>query len=798
MSNLEEYKNKRDFGKTPEPGDKLGSDDFEEKKKNKQENEKENYGKSKNDENQLVFVVQKHWARRLHYDFRIEHKGVLKSWAVPKGISMETNKKQLAVLVEDHPFEYKNFEGQIPQGQYGAGKVIIWDSGTYTGKSNNKEEVEREITEGLKKGHVFVFLNGKKLKGGFNLVRMDGATDLQDGKNWLLIKEKDESSWTEMPAVVKPMLAELSTEPFDNEKWIYEIKWDGYRAISFLNQGNVQIRSRNDLPMDFPAIEDELKKIPGRAILDGEAVVLDGNGLPSFQLMQNYIKSQKGDLVYYVFDILHLNGHNLTGLPLLERKNILKQIIPDLKTIKFVDHVQGIGKEFYERARQAGLEGIVAKKTDSVYQQGKRSLDWVKIKASLRQEMVIGGFTKPRGGRKYFGSLLLGYFKDQKLVFAGHCGTGFNESQLKELHEKMINLKTHNPVFANLPKTNEPAVWIKPELVCEVKFSEWTNEGIMRAPVFLGLRQDKNPQEVLKESHAVKISNPGKIIWPNENYTKKDLVEYYQKMAPIMFPYLKGRPLVMHRFPNGIYQESFFQKNVDAEKLKLPSWVKTERIKTENNFINYIICENQETIIFLANLGCISMHPWNSKIESLENPDYIVLDYDAKQSTFENAVRVVFEAHKIMEQFSIPHYLKTSGGTGLHIFIPLAGKYAHEQAKNFAEIINEITFVRTKEITTLQRNPEKRAGKIYLDSYQNGEGKTLASVYSARPRKGATVSAPILWEELHGIAPENFTIKNIFDRVERKGDLWKPVLEKGIKLEKILEQIETAVRNSFL
>jgi bifunctional non-homologous end joining protein LigD len=783
---LEKYRKKRHFEKTPEPKpEKAGS------------------------KIAPIFVIQKHWATRLHYDFRIELNGVLKSWAVPKGISMNPEDKQLAVMVEDHPFDYKNFEGEIPEGEYGAGTVRIWDQGTY---------VAKDVEAGLKKGHIYLFLNGRKAKGGFNLVKMND-------KNWLLLKANDEFSGQKIKEDVfkykeleekakkidlskakksamsnsaKPMTAESIIEPFDDDDWIFEIKWDGYRAISFLRNGKVELKSRNNLSMDyFPKIESELKEFPLEVIFDGEVVALNKKGLPDFQLLQNYIKSQKGKIVYYVFDTLYLNNYNLTSLPLFQRKEILKQLIPSSPFIKFADHVEKLGKQFFSQAKKAGLEGIIAKNKRSSYQEGKRSKLWLKIKSEQQQEMIICGFTQPRLSRKYIGELIMGAYENNEFIYCGHCGTGFTEETLKELYEKMKPLTTDECPFKIVPKTNEPAVWLKPRLVCQVKFAEWTDEGIMRAPVFLGLREDKDPKEVKRESFypeikqlKVKLTNLDKVFWKDEGYTKKDLIDYYEKISPVLFPYLKDRPIVLHRFPHGADGESFFQKNAISEKMDLPDWIKTQKISSEEGEINYIVCNSPDTIVYLANLGCITMHPWNSRIQNLENPDYAVLDYDAKESTFEKAVKVVFEAHKILEDLEIKHYLKTSGGSGLHIFIPLFAKYSHKQAQDFAKIINQLTFLKTKEFATLVRNPKKRDGKVYLDYLQNGVDKTLASVYSVRPRPLAPVSMPIKWKELGKIKTEDFTMKNAFERLDRVGDLWQGLFSESTDIKKVLEKIQ--------
>ena len=526
-TDLKEYGAKRRFDETPEPRPGLGPGG-----------------------DRLIFVVHKHAATRLHYDLRLEMAGVLKSWAVPRGPTLDPAVKRLAVMVEDHPFDYKDFEGIIPEGNYGAGSVIIWDRGTYRHpEARDSKESEELLLEGLRKGNLKFILEGEKLRGEFALVKT-----AQDAKSWLLLKKKDswattgdvladkrsvasqktleemasttpgkafreknlgqirrreategydlgEAPVAAIPHRVKPMLATLAKEPFDHPDWVFEVKWDGYRAIAEVQEGKVALYSRNLLSLDqkFAPIAESLQTLPFEAVLDGEIVVVNEQGQADFQLLQNYQKSGQGFLIYYVFDLLYFNGRDLTGLPLLKRKELLKKILPPAKNLKFSDHVAREGVLFFKVVKDKGLEGIVSKHAQSPYRAGKRSREWLKIKTALTQEGVIAGFTEPKGGREYFGSLVLGAYAGDELVFIGHSGGGFGEDSLKDIREKLQPLVQDACPFKVEPRTNAPVTWVKPQLVCEVTFSGWTGEGLMRHPVFARLRDDKDPRDVVRE-----------------------------------------------------------------------------------------------------------------------------------------------------------------------------------------------------------------------------------------------------------------------------------------------------------
>ena len=527
---LKEYASKREFEKTPEPKPGLGPE-----------------------KGRLLFVVQKHAARALHYDLRLELAGVLKSWAVPRGPSLDPSLKRLAVMVEDHPFDYKDFEGVIPEHNYGAGSVIIWDKGFYHHPATeDRDESEKLLLEGLKKGDLKFILEGEKLHGEFALVKMG-----KDGKSWLLLKKKDRNVTKEdilkenrsvvshktleemleteqsksfrqkksnqirvhealesedlknaqskpMPKAVQPMLATVAREPFDHPDWIYEVKWDGYRAVAEIRESGVSLYSRNLISFNkkfFPVVE-ALRKFGFDAVLDGEIVVVDDQGRPDFQKLQHYQDSASDHLLYYVFDLLYFNGHDLTSLPLLRRKELLKKILPSSPRIKFSDHVVKEGVLFYNVVKEKGLEGIIAKHSQSAYEPGKRSRQWLKVKTQQTQEGVIAGFTEPGGGRKYFGALVLGAYEGNDLTFIGHVGGGFAERDLKDLRERLDTLVQKECPFKVQPETNAPVTWVKPELVCEVGFSGWTEDDVMRQPVFLRLREDKAAREVVRESEA--------------------------------------------------------------------------------------------------------------------------------------------------------------------------------------------------------------------------------------------------------------------------------------------------------
>jgi bifunctional non-homologous end joining protein LigD len=877
---LTTYNKKRKFSETPEPTGK----------------------KEKKEEKQLAFVIQRHKATRLHYDFRLEMEGVLKSWAVPKGPSMNPGDKRLAMMVEDHPYDYKDFEGVIPEGNYGAGIVEIWDHGTYTDIEDSEPKTrEKKLLAGLAAGNLKFTMKGKKLKGEFALVKLKGAED----NSWLLIKHRDRyavdeeydseqltlktspiNKWLlgkgkskkKVAKAVKPvtpeilkeeksiapeptsgrklqdyipaMLAKETEEPFADGDWLYEIKWDGYRAIADLNKEDVALYSRNgnSFLATYPIVVNALKKLNLNAVLDGEIVVLDDDGNPSFQKLQHYAENTQYPLIYYVFDLLEVNGKKLYDLPLVDRKTHLEKLITGNDVVRYSDHVVERGEDFFNAIKEKNLEGIMAKKMDSHYYPGKRTNEWLKIKHHKTEEAIIAGFTSPRGGRKYFGALVLGMMKDDKLSYVGHTGSGFNEQLLRELSAKLKPLVRDQSPFDEKVKTNMPVTWVEPKYVAELKFSEWTNDGKMRHPIFLQLREDKTIKDVVR-NHAqspamstattkkpaakkvkaavdtkaqtnaqapeplskrpvdvvenekekiytigrikLKTTNRTKIFFPDDGVTKGDVIDYYDRMADYILPYLKDRPESLFRTPNGINQKGFFHKDAGDEA---PEWVKSKKLYSEstNKDIDYLLCNNKATLLYLANLGCIEVNPWHSTIKSLDNPDYLMIDIDpSDNNTFEHVIEAANVVKSILDKAGATGYCKTSGATGLHIYVPTGKKYTYEQVKDFAYLVCMLANEELPVITTLERSLSKRSkSQIYMDYLQNRRGQTIASVYSLRPKPGATVSTPLLWDEVKkGLHPSAFNIHTIEDRLKEKGDLFEGIFKNPIDLGKCLENL---------
>jgi bifunctional non-homologous end joining protein LigD len=818
---LRDYIKKRRFDETPEP--KGGSS-----------------GKGK-----LKFVVQQHHATARHYDFRLEMDGVLKSWAVPKGPSMNPHDHHLAIQTEDHPYDYRKFEGVIPEGNYGAGNVIIWDEGWY--EPRDPRGSEKSLLKDLKKGHITFIVHGKKLKGEFALIHMEGHKE----KEWLLIKKSDEYA-TEAditkqdgsikshkhvddlgahgklpdlskypkkatPWAVKPMLATLVDNPFSREGWVFEIKWDGYRAIASKKGAELELYSRNGLNFvdRYGPVVEAMKALDHDVILDGEVAVIDKDGHAHFEWLQDYPHSSQGltpesyKLCYCIFDILWCDGHDVRDMPLLQRKALLKSVMPTHPALLYSDHIETDGLQLFKHMQKQGLEGMIAKQANSTYRENVRGDAWLKIKTSLRQEVVIGGYTEPRGGRKYLGSLIVGTYENGQLHYAGHSGGGIADADRKKLRDRLARIERKSSPFVTEPKPNAPVHWVRPELVGEMEFSEWTSEGYMRHPQFKGLRPDKKPTQVRREKpQLTKIppvkgpsSSKGdgglpfeqthldKVFFPKYKYTKGDLFKYYESVAQYILPYLQDRPMSMNRMPNGITGESFYQKNNEH----LPDWVPSADIFSESNNENlhWIVGGDLNTLLYMVQLGCIELHPWNSRVGHLEKPDWIVIDLDPEGVKFTDVIEVAKVVHQVCDEWKIPTYPKTSGKTGIHVFIPLGAKYTYEQAKNVAHLIVLEVNQRMPGITSVERMPEKRKHKIYLDFLQNREGQTLAAPYSARPIQTANVSMPLHWEEVKkGLDPSDFTIKNTLSRLKRTGDLWKPVMGKGIDLQKILENME--------
>lgn len=619
------------------------------------------------------------------------------------------------------------------------------------------------------------------------------------------------------------MLAKEVSKPFDDDNWFFEIKWDGYRTIAQIGGGDVHLFSRNgnSFNSNYPIVVQELKKIGRDAILDGEIIILDEDGHPNFQYLQHYSENHFRPIQFQVFDLLELDGKSLLNKPLSVRKELLKEILPENNVIKYCDHISGKGIEFFEAAKASDLEGIMGKKANSKYFPGKRTGDWLKIKNHKSIEAIIVGYTAPAGSRKYFGALVLAEKDKDGFTYIGHTGTGFSDALLKEIYDLLQPLKTESSPFNKKIKTNAPVTWVKAEIVCEIKYTEITKEGILRHPVFLRIRNDKKvdevnvPQEKAKATkknfkksskksvskvekkifsfgkNKVEITHPSKIYFPNEGITKGEVADYYQSMAKYILPYLKGRPESLLRNPNGIDAKGFFHKDAGE---KAPAFVKSEEIFSEsvNKDIDYIICDNAAIMAYLNNLGCIELNPWHSTIDALDYPDYFMIDIDPSgKNNFDQVVEVALAVKEVMDEAGGNCFCKTSGATGLHVYIPANKKYTYDQVKDFAYLICVMVNNMLPGFTTLERNLKKRGNKhIYLDYLQNRRGQTLASVYSIRPKPGATVSTPLKWEEVKkGLSPKQFDIYNTKKRVEEMGDLFSGILKKGINMEKCLKKL---------
>ncbi len=825
--------------------------------------------KKKSDDKQHIFVIQRHHASRLHYDFRLEVDGVLKSWAVPKGPSMNPADKRLAMQVEDHPYDYKDFEGVIPEGNYGAGFVYVWDKGSYELLREDGKDFDKEANKEIRDGDLKIRLKGKKVKGEFALVKMKNSDD----NAWLLLKHKDSYAVKEaynsedytpqrikdkgvkekekmkgakkkaQPAKVKaaaakkelftPMMATLVDAPFSREGWLFETKWDGYRAIADVRKGNVELYSRNHLSFnkDYAKVVAALEKLSHNAVLDGEIVIMKKDGTSDFQSLQNYKNDASGNLVYVVFDLLQLDGQDLMALPLIQRKELLKDVVKQLgsKTVIYSEHVTDDSEKLYKTAKQKGWEGIIAKETESLYAEGRRSMSWLKIKIVDEQEAIICGYTDPQGSRKKIGSLVLGVYDDKnELKYVGNCGGGLNGALINELYEKMQPYRQKTSPFKEKIRTNTPVTWVKPELVCQVKFSSWTSDRHLRQPIFLGLRKDKPAKEVYKETakstkmatkkaavnaaastaakhekervvtlngKKVTLTNQQKLYWPDEKISKGTLLDYYLEMADYVLPFLKDRPLSLHRFPNGINDAGFYQKDIDTESA--PDWLKTIQLHaaSASRDVDYLVCNNAATLAYMVNLGCIEINPWLSRVKNLDNPDYLVLDLDPENIAFKHVVETALAIKELLDQLGVKAFCKTSGASGLHIYVPTGGKYNYETCRLFAEYVAKQVQQQLPDITSVIRSKSKRNKKVYIDYMQNSRGQTIASPYSVRPKPGATVSAPLNWDELtDDLAIADFHIGNMADRLKEVGDLWKDIDKTKNDLRKVIKTIEAAAQ----
>ncbi len=861
---LEEYRKKRQFDRTPEPAGI------------------ESPGKTEN-----TFVVQKHAARRLHYDFRLAIDGTLKSWAVPKGPSLNPDDKRLAVRTEDHPLDYANFEGNIPEGSYGAGTVMVWDRGTFRveGKADAATQVEH--------GEIKFSLNGEKLRGSFVIVKLKNS---EKGNEWLMIKHKDaavDPNWnidehdgsvltgrvleeikaqqppkrdatplhaadlqdarkSPMPARLAPMLATLSEHPFSDPNWLFEIKWDGVRALGWIKEGKLTLhaRSGSDITAQYPELAGLPDSFSGQnAILDGEIAVLDARGRSDFEKLQErmHVRAPGQKLlsefpvVYFAFDLPYCDGYDLRAAPLLQRKQLLQRLLHSSERIRFSDHQLEKGKELFELAKQNELEGIIAKRIDSRYV-SERSVNWLKLKTAKTLDAVIGGWTAARGAGMPFGSLLLGLYENKKLRFIGHAGSGFDADAHKAVAAKLNKLETSKCPFDNVPETNEKATWVTPNLVAHVRFSGWTQEKRLRHPVFLGLREEAKPQDCRRENeiaapeppsenpHVVhappivgkvlstkaqieaelfkgraenvtlevdgkrfRLSNLNKVYFPESSYTKRDLVAYYYRTADYVLPFLKDRPLVLRRYPDGIKGQMFFQKDM-REGLGLPDWFQTVAIDSEarGEQIHYALANDRASLLYLTGLGCIDHNPWSSRVGDLEHPDYFFFDLDPSEGTeFPVVVKIAKALHEKLEALKLNVFVKTSGATGMHLYLPVEPIYSYEQLRTFAEIVARMVTAEHPGLVTNERSVAKRpAGRVLIDVQQNAQGRPLAAAYVVRAFPKAPASTPLQTSELRtSLKPEKLNIKSLPERLEEKGDLWADFWKRSQRLEVAIQRL---------
>jgi bifunctional non-homologous end joining protein LigD len=800
-------------------------------------------------EGSQLFVVQLHAARRLHYDFRLEWDGTLKSWAVPKGPSLDPSEKRLAMKVEDHPVEYADFEGIIPPGNYGAGAVIVWDKGSWI--------PHLDPTEGLRQGKLLFELRGYKLRGLWTLVRTQ-----RDPKEWLLIKKPDgwagpnarppaeESILSTLTVAqlrdgrtcaeeiraeleqakaprrqvrtvdVQPMLAESRDEPFSAPGWLFELKHDGYRLLAGRDGARAQLlfrRGRDASPL-FPEIAGAVAKLPFQSFtLDGEVVVLDEEGVPSFQRLQKRsqllrpLDIQRASIelpaTLFAFDLLAWEDFDLRPLPLASRKSILRRLLPLAGPLRFCDHVEERGAELFEQIRQRGLEGLIAKKADSPYRAG-RSDHWLKLCVEKCADFAVVGFTEPERSRAGFGALELGLYRDGQLVYAGRVGTGFSDRELTELRAALDVDRRASPACSGPIPKERGHVWVEPRLVCEVRFKQWTEEGLLRLAVFVRMRDDKRPEDCVQtirqgepapipadaappttSERRINLTRLEKVFWPEEGYTKGDLIEFYRSVAPWLLPYLRDRPLVLTRYPDGIGGKSFFQKDAPAF---VPSWIRTEKMWTdEGREIAHFVCEDEDSLVYLVNLGTIPLHIWSARVRTLQQPDWCILDLDPKEAPFPSVVQVARAVRALCEEIELPSFAKTSGSAGLHVLIPLGGQCTHAQSTALAELVARVIAQQLPDIATITRTIADRGKRVYLDYLQNGHGKLLASPFCVRPLPGAPVSTPLRWEEVNGrLQPRQFTLANVAKRMRTlKSDPLRPVLDLKPDLYAALERL---------
>ena len=884
-SQLDEYRRKRDFTLTKEPSGEKPAPAAR--------------------PGRLRFVIQKHAASRLHFDLRLELDGVMKSWAVPKGPSLDPTVKRLAMQVEDHPIEYNTFEGTIPKGEYGGGTVMLWDRGTYSSDTaSSPDDEESAIRDGLKRGDLKITFHGDRLHGSFALIRMKYSRDGSSSSKpqWLLIKHRDQFAveddvvasnmtsvdsgrtmeeissgrsrvWnsnrapkssaatrltgpvakatarkeTMSPAKLaatslEPMYASVGTE-VPGAGWTFEPKYDGVRVVAYATSDDVRLMTRNgkDKAAQFPEIVASLKKLASQTrrslVLDGEIVALI-NGEPArFQELQGRMHVKESQLIarrssaspaaLMLFDILMDGNQVLIHEPWTERRTtLLKRVDKRVNTqLRLTESMEGDGKKMLERARRQGWEGVIAKRVDSRYEPGNRSRTWLKLKIEFRQEFVVGGYTEPRHSREHIGALLLGYFDKDRFIYVGHTGGGFTRKGLEEMHDRLKHLERKTSPFEETPKTNEKAHWVKPEIVVEVKFNEWTAERRLRQPIFLGVRDDKNAREVTIEPMSVqkkatrrtpkpgqrgkesdssiveqltaieekggegsldlghgkilKVSNLDKVFFPKDKYTKGDVMRYYARVADFILPTIADRPLVLKRFPNGIDGESFYQQKASETT---PAGVRVEIIETEGGEQQpRYIGGDLLTLLYTIQLGAISVDPWHSRVQSLEDADYTIIDLDpGPRANFARVIQVARWAKEVIDGFGLHAAIKTSGSTGLHIYLPLPPRTPNEAATLVAQMVaTKVTAAHPKESTIVRAVKARGAATVYVDYLQNIQGKTVAGPYCVRAKPGAPVSTPLKWSELKDdLDPRDLNIASAAERFEKIGDIWSEAMKK--------------------
>jgi bifunctional non-homologous end joining protein LigD len=743
----------------------------------------------------LSYVVQRHDARRLHYDFRLELDGVLLSWAIPKGPSLDPATKRLAVETEPHPLEYGEFEGEIAEGQYGAGTVMIWDRGTWEPEGDPRADYER--------GRLSFQLHGQKLKGTWHLVRT-GTSERADGKNkqlgWLLIKSRDDfarpgdGTLPDTPARPKasgprpkapePELATLVSEAPRGDDWVHELKFDGYRLLVTLHAGKARLETRNgnDWTSRMPALARALARLEvDAAVLDGELVALDDRGVSDFQRLQNSLGEGDGTgLVYYAFDLLHLSGKDLRSAALTERKRALAELLKgspkDLETtLRMSEHVVGQGPEFFRKACELGVEGIVSKRASSPYRSG-RGRDWLKTKCTLRQEFVIVGYTDPGGSRSHFGALLLAVKGEAGFVYSGRVGTGFTEASLAELKKALAPLTVKQPPVVSAPRGAQArgVHWVEPKLVGEVAFTGFTSDGMLRHPTFQGLREDKSAAEVHAETPAAPepartadypLTNPDKVFYPAQRITKRELLDYYALVAERMLPHVRNRPLTLVRCPNGFDKPCFFQKHPGEG---MPEGVRSVPIREQEGKAPYSVIDDERGLFGLVQLGALEIHTWGSHADDSEHPDILVFDLDPDPSVpFAEVMVAARELRSTFERAKLESFVKTAGGKGLHVCVPIAPELDWTQVKDFSRRVAEAMVQQHPKRYLATASKSMRRGKIFVDYLRNARGATFVAPYSTRARDGAPVAVPLDWDELDPkLRPDQWNVRNLRERLE--------------------------------